>query len=838
MGQTFTSDDMLFHMLVVGGTGSGKTNAILHMLDLLHNKKYEEGRQRPALVLFDPGGDASVDLLRAIPKPEWKDRVVILDPEYVTFGFNLLSLPEGLTPEEKPQVVQALVDEFSVLLSDAFNTDATNAPRLMWIFKGALYFLYTFPRDPTLWELYNLVLLFTAKNPKEIEFLLRQRNIPDEIIRGTVEAISKLPQDAYMPVLNRISNFVLPPSSITFRTFCSRQTTIDIDAILEPGRLTIFRIPPDLPAEFRRIFASALVMKLYFACLKRAKRLERAGLPPAARTPVVFAADEFRDIAQLRILRTILSQSRKYGLYLWMVAQTLSDIPEDLLASVEANVGPMVAFRSSSDDARRLAKALSPLKPESVASLIPGLEDYSAIVRKRPVGGSPPDPPFRVTFPKLKEPSCGYDEAIAYMKEEMEKRFGGATGDRELMFRKDLEQAMKDSGECYLGGPAIWFPLPFLHQNKGEHGFSHLAMTFEDTCGWERGVLRASLMELASKGKVDTNIGTGRLFVGIDSETKQPQYREPTTAEEKAEAREVFYSISDSAEEEFFRLIPPPGADNRAGSPYHLAVMQSQLDKFWARGCFCAFDRGDRSDPFPDILVTEPLVSYVRGEKGKRRATIDPEKWKEKKIPVQIELNPAKEPERVREHYEYDVRNWGYEMVVVTSPPREVDVRRILQDKARSTFEVVIDSAGAPEDEVEKKLAEEKNREAEARMAARDTDAKREPSAAEAPREKVLEPFDRAQPEKIELWVLAKVSLTGYPGRPSLGSSIGIDVRQVSRYLKSLGKKGLLEKRGNVYLATEQGKDLVSRAGLTSDNLPAKPDALRVDMSSLEAPQA
>ncbi|MDG6988182.1 MAG: type IV secretion system DNA-binding domain-containing protein [Nitrososphaerota archaeon] len=43
MGQTLDSDDTKFHMLVTGGTGSGKTNAVLHMLKLLFSKK-EEGK--------------------------------------------------------------------------------------------------------------------------------------------------------------------------------------------------------------------------------------------------------------------------------------------------------------------------------------------------------------------------------------------------------------------------------------------------------------------------------------------------------------------------------------------------------------------------------------------------------------------------------------------------------------------------------------------------------------------------------------------------------------------------------------------------------------------------
>src|SRR4029077_13350155 len=133
---------------------------------------------------------------------------------------------------------------------------------LMWIFKGALYYLYTFTDDPTFWDLYNIMLQFTRRSAREIGDLLRRRNVQAEVIRETIEAISKPPQDAYMPVLNRISNFVLPPSSVTFRTFCSRKSTIDLEKRMEPGSLTILRIPTTLAGEFRRLFASAVVMKL------------------------------------------------------------------------------------------------------------------------------------------------------------------------------------------------------------------------------------------------------------------------------------------------------------------------------------------------------------------------------------------------------------------------------------------------------------------------------------------------------------------------------------------------------------------------------------------------
>ena len=284
------------------------------------------------------------------------------------------------------------------------------------------------------------------------------------LIHETIEAISKLPKDAFMPVTNRISNFVLPPSSITFRTFCSRESTIDLEKRMEPGMLTIFRIPSSLPSEFRRIFASAVVMKMCFVSLKRVKRPERAGEEPVARTPVILAADEFRDIAQLRILRTILSQSRKYGLHLWMVAQTLSEIPDDLMGSIQSDVGSVLAFRSSPDDSRKLAKLLYPQKTEAVDSLIPSLEDYAAVVRRRPVGGKPTEPPFRVAFPRLK--------LLASFGGNRLHRGGLALRRRgqEPRQREGARKGEEGTGHRPLGGPVHRMPLAHLYRQGQSPG--------------------------------------------------------------------------------------------------------------------------------------------------------------------------------------------------------------------------------------------------------------------------------------------------------------------------------------------------------------------------------
>jgi len=816
-------NDMLFHMLVSGGTGSGKTNAILYMLDLLFRKE-DKGSVLPALFLFDPAGDASIDLLRAI-SPSERNRVVILDPQYVTFGFNLLSLPEGLDAVEKPEVLQIQVEEFSALLSDVFNTDATSAPRLMWIFKGALYYLYTFTNDPTFWDLYNIMLLFTKKKPREVEDLFRRRDIEVEIIQRTLEAISKLPQDAYMPVINRISNFVLPPGSITFRTFCSRKSTFDLEKLMSPGRLTIFRIPNSLPNEFRRLFSSAVVMQLYFASLKRAKRLERSGQQPTARTPVVLAADEFRDIGELKILRTILSQSRKFGLYLWMVVQTLSEVPEDLMGSIQANVGPILAFRGSPDDARKLGKLLHSQRAEAIETLIPGLEDYAAVVRKRPIGGKPVEPPFRVTFPKLRDPLHEYGEALAYMKNDMERAYGGAVGDRELVYRQDQEDAARQRGDCPLGVPLLWVPLAYLHMNRGSIPFSKMAEHFEADHSWESNVLKVGLSRLVDSGRVEQKIGIWKFRAGVDPKTGQTIWKEPETNDEKLRAREAFYSITEEAEKEFFDFYNKVANSDRAGGLVHVALMKVLLEEYWKEGAWCAVDRGDRVGEFPDILALHPSVTYTKGKEGKQRACTSTDEWDdENRMPVEAEATPSKNPDQVRKNYEKNMKRCGRMRFAVASRKQIAEIDTILQGRDLSRVERVYRDIGLPEDEIEKLISREEKLSSEGSVA-----VSGEALAAGKQANDRVESKADATLQKNELRLLATILSSGYKNKAGLASGLGVTKRQVTRYLVHLQALGLLERKGRGYWLMQEGRKRAERPGTSPDPV-ASGDSLQSEL--------
>ena len=169
MNSTIDDDDMLFHALFIGSTGAGKTNALLYWL-----RKFFTNRKDVALVLIDPHGDAAIDLVRLIPKSE-RERITMLDPTYVSFGLNPLSLPAGAEGANRVQILQTQVEELSALLSDVFNTDAATDPRLMWVFKGALYYLYTLDDNPTFRDLYRILVDFISMHRSDIEAMLKRK---------------------------------------------------------------------------------------------------------------------------------------------------------------------------------------------------------------------------------------------------------------------------------------------------------------------------------------------------------------------------------------------------------------------------------------------------------------------------------------------------------------------------------------------------------------------------------------------------------------------------------------------------------------------------------------
>src|SRR5487761_535068 len=275
-----TLEDLKSHSYVIGGTRTGKTNLQLFLLNCLYWRSNQQ-KYPSAMIYIDPHGDASLQLARM--QDNWED-LVIVDPLYTTYALNPLELPplpktgSANYRGERTMAVQNQVEQMSVVMREMFSTSSEQAPRLMWMLKGALYYLYAeidpaniapdlessseetgAPRESnnllqqqmgnqkdgekdgkppeirsrpsptstiTFLDLYYLLNEMIRMDKEELEELLKSQPIPDEVVSRTMEAISKLEDTAFAAAMNRISNFVLPLASITARTFCKRDSRI------------------------------------------------------------------------------------------------------------------------------------------------------------------------------------------------------------------------------------------------------------------------------------------------------------------------------------------------------------------------------------------------------------------------------------------------------------------------------------------------------------------------------------------------------------------------------------------------------------------------------------
>src|SRR5262249_729259 len=102
--------------------------------------------------------------------------------------------------------------------------------------------------------------------------------------------------------------------------------------------------------------AAALLGSLFVAELWQTV-LERAGIRPERRHPIVLYADEFQDYVHLPTdMSDALGQARGLGVGLTLAHQHLAQLPTGLRSAVMANARSRACFQMAADDAQAMAR--------------------------------------------------------------------------------------------------------------------------------------------------------------------------------------------------------------------------------------------------------------------------------------------------------------------------------------------------------------------------------------------------------------------------------------------------------------------------------------------------
>ncbi|MEK7151087.1 MAG: DUF87 domain-containing protein [Patescibacteria group bacterium] len=358
-----TDEDRRRHLYVIGQTGTGKSTLMKAML----RQDIENGK---GVCLIDPHGEFAEFVLSVTPK-ERADDVIYFDPGDIErpIGLNMLEI-DPVHPEQKTMVI----DELFGIMDKLYNLKETGGPMFEKYFKNSLYLLLDdYEHDiPTLSDIsrvlndddYRADKLSREKNPLVKEFwqLEAEKATGDQSLSNFSPYItSKLNNFIFNEFLRPVIN--QKKSAINFREVMDNSKILIVN--LSKGKIG------DLNANF---IGMLIVGKLLRAALSRIDIADEM-----ARKDFYLYIDEFQNVTTDSIT-TILSEARKYRLDLIVAHQFIKQLKENIRDAVFGNVGSIVTFRISPDDAEFMKNKFAPVFSEQDLMNIDNLNAYVSLL--------------------------------------------------------------------------------------------------------------------------------------------------------------------------------------------------------------------------------------------------------------------------------------------------------------------------------------------------------------------------------------------------------------------------------------------------------------------------
>lgn len=323
------------HAYIIGQTGAGKSGLLelFALSDIFHGQGY---------AIIDPHGDFAVDNMRFIPGSRLQD-VVYFNPADTAYplGFNPL---EVTNPAQKTNISSEVIGVLKRMFGESWG------PRLEYILRYTILALLDRPTTTML----DITRMLTDKK-------FRKETLgycTDTVVLQfwNVEFASwndKFQAEAIAPVLNKVGAFTANP--VIRNIIGQPRSTFNIREIMDEGKILIVNLSKGLIGEDNAaILGAFLVTKIQLAAMSR------SDIPNIEdRRAFYLYVDEFQNFAT-DSFATILSEARKYGLNLTVANQYISQMTDTVRDAVFGNVGTMICFRVSADDAPILSKQFEP----------------------------------------------------------------------------------------------------------------------------------------------------------------------------------------------------------------------------------------------------------------------------------------------------------------------------------------------------------------------------------------------------------------------------------------------------------------------------------------------
>jgi hypothetical protein len=334
-----TPTDQEHHAVIFGRTGSGKSRMLQSIFVQHLNKNH-------GVALIEPHHDLSFDTLTYLlkhgffEKDEAFDRLIYLDWGNGDFvPFNVLNtIWDTHTTARLAQEAMARVWP-----------ELEEAPTFQTLFLSAVSTLIA--NDLPLTFLYQI--LVDADFRKQCLTKVQDR----VVIQTFEEYYDKLGRDQTQQAGSALRRaFLLTFSPVARYTLGQPDNWLNFRKIMDEGRAIIINLGNVSDHDTRKLLGALLMVQIEQAALSR------TDLAPSDRTPFTLLVDEWPAFAaQERTIGTILSQTRKFNLRLWLAAQSLAQVGSARLSGALENARLSISFglghESASIEARHIGVA-------------------------------------------------------------------------------------------------------------------------------------------------------------------------------------------------------------------------------------------------------------------------------------------------------------------------------------------------------------------------------------------------------------------------------------------------------------------------------------------------
>jgi len=386
------SHDRTGHIYCLGKTGSGKSTLLLNMA-------ISDINQGNGIGILDPHGDLATEILDYVPNDRIDDVMLfdVSDSEF-PIAFNPLY---NVSPEQYHLVASSIVLTFKKVWSDSWG------PRLEHILRNTVMTLLYCP-NATLLDIQRL--LINSEFRQDAINHVTDQSLRDFWYKEFLPMPAFIKSEAVSPIVNKVGLLNIHP--ILRNILGQPKSIVRFDEIINSKKIFIANLSKGYLGEAATQFLGSLIVTQF-----QTSALERARQPQEARTPFYLFIDEMHLFITLSFCE-ILSESRKYGLCLFLTHQFIDQIHEDIRKAIFGNIGTLICFRIGGSDAEQLEKEFYPVFTKEDLISLPRFHIYLKLM----IDGTSSHPFSATTLPISQAKSGLQQSAVQNSRKKYSKK--------------------------------------------------------------------------------------------------------------------------------------------------------------------------------------------------------------------------------------------------------------------------------------------------------------------------------------------------------------------------------------------------------------------------------